>query len=199
MRLSAKVLLGTGPTAQRVGMTLRQWGEDGLISHEAIRMTADVNEWAAGSADFVLRMGETTRADVNVTVGQNPDLANSPVVYLDEVRLEALTEPALQAELPWGAVLLAPDDTLPVAVRISQDAWESGRRALRWDITGPEGLTSIAHGEMTAETRMSVLSIELPRHTDGRHAVRLALGHTPGERWREVLVQFTRAEGPLER
>lgn len=199
MRLSARVLLGTGPTAQRVGMTLRQWGEDGLLDHQSVRMTADVNEWAEGSREFVLRMGATTRADVNVTVRQSPDLTNSPIVYLDEVRLEALSDPPLQASLPWGRVLPAPDDTLPLAVRISQEAWDAEKRGLRWDITDPGGAHSLAHGELTAQTRMPVLSIDVSELTEGRHALRLALGAEPGERWREVLVQFTRAEGPLDR
>ena len=199
MRLSAKVLLGAGPTAQRVGMTLRQWGEDGLLDHQSVRITADVNEWAEGQREFVLRMGQTTRADVNVTVGQTPNLTNSPIVYLDEVRLEVLSEPALDASLPWGAVLPTPHDSLPVAVRISQEAWDAGRRSLRWDITGPEGSHSFSHGELALRTRTPVLSIDVAQLTEGRHALRLALGSEPGERWREVLVQFTRAEGPLDR
>ena len=199
MRLSAKVLLGTGPTAQRVGMTMRQWGEEGLLDHQPVHMTADVNEWAEGSRDFVLRMGNTTRADVNVTVGQSPDLSNSPVVYLDDVRLEVLAEPALAATLPWGGALMTPDETLPVAVRISEEAWEAGRRALRWDITSPDGLTSLAHDELVADSRSPVLSVPVPDLEEGGYALRLALGEEPGERRREVLLPFVRAEGPLAR
>jgi hypothetical protein len=197
MRLTAAVLLGEGPTVQPVRMTLRQWGEDGLLDHQLLRLAADVNEWAEGSREFIFRMGQTTRADVNVTVGQNPDLEHSPVVYLDDVRLEVLGEPALAAELPWGTVLSAPDAVLPVAVRISRRAWEQGRRGLRWDITGPRGVQSLAHGELAAPSRSPVLSVSVPDLSEGRYALRLALGRSPGEREHEVLLPFVRAEGPL--
>ncbi len=199
MRLSAKVLLGTGPTAQLVQMTMRQWGEDGLLDHQSLRITADVNEWAEGRADFVLRMGETTRADVNVTVRQSTDLSTSPVVYLDDVRLEALAEPAFAASLPWGDAVMSPDETLPVMARISQDAWEAGRRTLRWDVTTPDGLRSLAHGQVLLGSRRTVLSVPVSRLNEGSYALRLAAGAEPGERWREVLLPFVRAEGPFAR
>lgn len=197
MRLSAKVLLGSGPTVQMVGMTMRQWGDEGLLDHQSLRLTADVNQWAEAGREFVFHMGATKRADVNVTVGQSPDLSDSPVVYLDDVRFEVLAEPALAASLPWGDAVMAPDSTLPVAVRISQEAWEAGNRALRWDITTPDGLTSLADGELAAESRDPVLSVPVQDIAEGRYALRLALGSEPGERRREVLLSFIRAEGPL--
>jgi len=197
MRMSAKVLLGAGPTAQLAQMTMRQWGEEGLLDHQELRITADVNEWAEGGVEFVLRMGETNRADFKVSVGQSPDLANSPVLYLDDVRLEVLAEPALAASLPWGEVVMSPDETLPVMARISQEAWESGRRALRWDLTTPDGLQSLAHGEVAPDSRQEVLSVPVSYLNEGSYALRLALGADPGERWREVLLPFVRAEGPL--
>ncbi|MGI5817677.1 MAG: hypothetical protein ACOX9R_06210 [Armatimonadota bacterium] len=202
VRLSARVLLGGGPPAQQVTMTMRQWGDDGLLSHQTVRIAADLNEWTEGSRRFTLRMGATTRADVNVSVRQSPNLDHRPVVYLDDVRLEVLAEPALAAELPWGDVLMAPDDTLPVVVRISQQAWDEGLRGLRWDLTGPDGSSGYAHGEFAAQARSFALPVavnRIPNINEGRYALRLALGSQPGERRREVLLPFTRAEGPLAR
>ncbi len=197
LRMSAKVLLSSGPAVQPVRMTMRQWGEEGLLDHHKVRLTADVNEWAEASTTFALHLGKTTRADVNVTVGQSPDLTHSPVVYVDDVRLDVLREPPLSAELPWGVVVMSPESKLPVAVTISQDAWEIGRRALRWDITGPDGVRSIAHGEYVARSRNHICPINVSDLKKGRYGLRLALGEQPGERWREVLLPFTRAEGPL--
>jgi len=197
MRMSAQVLLAGGPTVQQVNMTMRQWGKDGLLTHQSLRLTADVNEWAVASRTFIFRMGATTRADLNITVGQTPDLADSPVVYVDDVRLEVLAPPPLAAELPWGETLMAPDDVLPVAVRISEEAWGEGLRGLRWDITAPDGMRSLAHGEMAAPMRDPVLSVTVPDLTEGSYALRLALGAEPGQRSRELLLPFTRAEGPL--
>ena len=197
MRMSAQVLLGGGPTVHEVNMTMRQWGEDGLLTHQSLRLNADVNEWTSVSKQFTFRMGATTRADFKVSARQTPELADSPVVYVDDVRLEVLAPPPLAAELPWGETLMAPDNVLPVAVHISEEAWAEGLRGLRWDITAPDGIRSLAHGEMAAPTRDPVLSVTVPDLTEGSYALRLALGAEPGQRSRELLLPFTRAEGPL--
>jgi hypothetical protein len=56
---------------------------------------------------------------------------------------------------------------------------------------------SLTHGESVAPARSPVLSIPMPDLKEGRYALRLALGSTPGERRREVLLPFVRVEGPL--
>ncbi|MEA3403859.1 MAG: hypothetical protein U9R79_21670 [Armatimonadota bacterium] len=200
MRLSASVLLASGPTPQRVMLTMRQWGEGGPpIDHEAVRMTADVNEWSTWSREFTFRMGETRRGDVNVTVGQSPDLENRPVVYVDDVRLEVLAEPPLAGTLLTGQVLMTPEGTVPVEVVVSAQAWEAGLRGLGWDLCSPNGLRTHAHGEMMLPSRSSILNVPVADIPEGRHALRLALGAEPGERQVEVLLPFRRAEGPFAR
>ncbi len=200
MRLSASVLLASGPAAQRVQMTMRQWGESGPpIDHHSMRMTADVNEWSSWSSEFIFRLGDTRKADVNITVGQSPDLTNSPVVFLDDVRLEVLGEPALAAHLACGSTLMTPDTTLPVEVSVSQAAWERGMRILRWNVTSPDGLRSHAEADMDLEDRAAVVNVTVPDLTEGLYALRLALGQEAGERKVEVLLPFRRAEGPFAR
>lgn len=199
MRISGRVLLGSGPTVQTVGLTLRQWSDEGLLSSEHLRMTADVNEWAFWSRDFVFRMGDTRRADVNVTIGQSPDLTKSPIVYLDDVRLEVLATAPLSAALPWGEALLSPEGMLPVEVLISEEAWAEGLRHLRWDLTSPDGLQSHGHEELAPPTRSIVLAVPPGDIIQGRYGVRVSLGREPGERTHEVLLPFTRAEGPFAR
>ena len=200
MRLGAWILLASGPTAQDVMMTMRQWGESGppLDAH-SLRMTADVNEWSRWSTEFVFRMGETRRGDVNISVRQSPDLTNSPVVYLDNVSLEVLLPPPLDARVLSGETLLTPDDSLPVEVAVSEEAWDDGLRALRWDITTPDGLTGLAGDDVTLDARDGVVVVPVPSLSEGRYALRLALGRAPGERTHEVLLPFRRAEGPFAR
>lgn len=181
-------------------MTMRQWGEDGppLAAH-SLRMTADVNEWSRWSTEFVLRMGETRRGDVNISVRQPPDLADSPVVYLDNVSLEVLPAPPLDARALSGETLMAPDDALPIEVAVSAEAWEDGLRALRWDITTPDGLTGLGGDGVTLDARTGVVVVPVPSLSEGRYALRLALGRAPGERTHEALLPFRRAEGPFAR
>ncbi len=200
MRLSAWILLASGPTAQGATMTMRQWGESGppLDAH-SLRMTADVNEWSHWSTEFVFRMGETRRGDVNISVRQPPDLADSPVVYLDNVALEVLLAPPLDARVLSGETLMSPDASLPVEVTVSEEAWADGLRALRWDITPPDGLTGLAGDDVTLEARTGVVVVPVPSLSEGRYALRLALGRAPGERAHEVLLPFRRAEGPFAR
>jgi len=200
MRLSAWILLASGPIAQDATMTMRQWGESGppLDAH-SLRMTADVNEWSHWSTEFVFRMGATRRGDVNISVRQPPDLADSPVMYLDNVALEVLLPPPLAARLLSGETLMSPDESLPVEVTVSEEAWEDGLRALRWDISPPDGLTGLAGDDVTLDAPAGVVIVPVPSLSEGRYALRLALGRAPGERTHEVLLPFRRAEGPFAR
>ncbi len=200
MRLSAWILLASGPTAQEVMMTMRQWGESGPpIAAHSLRMTADVNEWSRWSTEFVFRMGETRRGDVNIAVRQPPDLTDSPVVYLDNVSLEVLLPPPLDARVLSGDTLMTPLDSLPVEVTVSEEAWDDGLRALRWDITTLDGLTSFAGDDLALDARTGVVVVPVPSLSEGRYAVRLALGRVAGERTYELLLPFRRAEGPFAR
>lgn len=200
MRLAASVLLGSGPVAQEVIMTMRQWGPEGPpIDYHTLRMAADVNEWSHWSTEFVFHMGETKRADVCINVRQPPDLTNRPVLYLDNVRLEVLQQPPLDARLMSGHTLMTPDDSLAIAVTVSEEAWGKGMHALRWDITTPDGLTAFAGGDVALDERDCVLEVPVPNLSEGRFAVRLALGREVGERTHELLLPFRRAEGPFAR
>jgi len=200
MRLSAAVLLGGGPTAESVMLTLRLWGEGGPpLDARSVRMTADVNEWSRWQTEFVFHLGDVRRADVGVSVRQPPDLALSPIVYVDDVRLEALSPPMLAAELAYGRALLTPDDELAVEVMISAEAWGQGLRHLRWDVTSPDGLKSYGGGELAPASASESLGMTVPEIPDGQYALRLALGAAPGERAAELLLPFIRAEGPFAR
>ncbi|MGD9497324.1 MAG: hypothetical protein AB7Y46_13580 [Armatimonadota bacterium] len=130
---------------------------------------------------------------------QPPDLSNRPVVYLDSVALEVLLPPPLDARLLSGATLMTPDDSLPVEVAVSQEAWKDGLRALRWDITAPDGLTSFAGEDVALNARTGVVVVPVPSLSEGRYALRLALGRASGERTHEVLLPLLRAEGPFAR
>lgn len=200
MRLSGAVLLGGGPVAETVTLTLRLWGESGPpVYAKTIRMTADVNEWSRWQTEFVLHLKGVKRGDVNVGVRQAPDLTLSPIVYVDDVRLEALTTPMLVAKLAHGRALMTPDHELVVEVAISPEAWEQGLRHLRWDVTSPDGRTGFAGGEVSPENAVTTLGVPVPEIPEGRYALRLALGAAPGQRDAELLLPFIRAEGPFAR
>lgn len=200
MRLSGAVLLGRGANAQMATLTLRLWGESGPpLDAKVVRMTADVNEWSRWETQFVLHLGDTRRGDVNIAVSQPPDLTLSPILYLDDVRLEALAAPLLAADLPHGRALLTPDSELAVEVAVSAEAWQQGLRHLRWDVTSADGLTSYAGGELAPASASATLAVPVPEIPEGRYALRLALGAAPGERAAELLLPFIRAEGPFAR
>jgi len=198
-RLSAWILLGRGPAGYQGGLSMRQWGPPGAppIVGRSMRMAGSVDEWAWHSQSFTLRLGETTRGDATVGMRQVPDLRDSPIIYVDDVKLEILGEPDLRARLQCGAALFAPDAILPVRVDIAGEAWEAGMRSLRWNVTSPDGLTGFAEGDLTLASATTVVELIVPELAEGRYAARLALGAAPGERAAEVLLPFRKVDGPF--
>lgn len=198
-RMSAWVLLGRGPAGYQAGYAMRHWGPPGAppIDSRSLNLPASVDEWAYHELEFTLRMGETTRADVTVSASQVPDLAQSPVVYVDDVRLEVMGTPDLDARLLSGVVLMAPDSVLALRVAVSEEAWEAGKRSLRWDITSPDGLTGYAEGDVALTSRVQIAEPVVPELPEGEYAVRLALGGEPGARDAELLLPFRRVDGPF--
>jgi len=199
MRLSAWLWQASGRAGYQGGLTLRQWGAPGTppLSHVSVRMPAVQGEWAYCSSEFTLRMGETQRWDVGVGMRQVPDLSVSPVVYVDDVKLEALAEPRVSARLLCGETVFLPDNVLPIKVELADDAWGEGLRNLRWNVTSPDGLTGYDQGDLALNTPSSVVEVTVPELAEGGYAVRLAVGAKPGERDCEVLLPFRRAEGPF--
>lgn len=198
-RLSAWILLGCGPAGYQGGFSMRHWGPPGAppIDSRSLRMAGSVDEWAYHELDFTLRLGETTRGDITISASQVPDLRDSPVVYVDDVKLEILGEPDLRARLRCGAAMFAPDAILPVRVDVSGEAWEAGMRSLHWDITSPDGLTGFAEGDLTLTSSTTVVELTVPELPEGRYAARLALGAARGERVAEVLLPFRKVAGPF--
>ena len=156
-------------------------------------------EWVEGSREFTLQLGETTRGDITVDARQVADLATSPVIYVDDVRLEVLAEPPLTAELLRGETLLSPDTVLPVKVELSDQALADGLRHLRWNVTSPDGLRGLAEGDVQLASATRVLDLVVPDLPEGRYAVRLAIGRERGGRDAETLLPFRRGRGPFAR
>ena len=198
-RLSAWILLGSGPAGYQGGLSMRQWGPPGAppIVGRSLRMAGSVDEWAYHKLEFTLRLGETTRGDATVGMRQVPELRDSPIIYVDDVKLEILGEPDLRARLQCGAALFSPDAILPVRVDIAGEAWEAGMRSLRWNVTSPDGLTGFAEGDLTLSSPTTVVELIVPELAEGRYAARLALGAAPGERAAEVLLPFRKVAGPF--
>ena len=201
-RMSAWVILGRGPAGYQAGYSMRHWGPTRgapPIDHRSMRMAASVDEWTYHELEFTLRVGETTRGDVTIQASQVPDLAQSPVVYVDDVRLEVIGIPDLSAKLLGGTVLFQPDDVIPLTTRVADAAWQAGMRHLRWNITSPDGLTGYARGDIELTSSRQVVQVSVPDLPEGEYAVRLALGDAPGARKAEVLLPFRRVAGPFAR
>ncbi|MFQ6132041.1 MAG: hypothetical protein ACE5R4_08400 [Armatimonadota bacterium] len=201
VRMSAWIWVEQGPPGCQGTLSMRQWGPPGAppIGHASVRLDGTVGEWMQGSTEFTLHVGETTRGDITVGMRQVADPTTAPVVYVDDVRLEAMTEPPLAARLLHGTTLFPPDRVLPIAVVMSEQAWADGLRSLRWNITSPDGLRSHSEGDAQPASRRTALEVPVPALPEGRYAVRLALGVAAGERRHELLLPFRRAEGPFAR
>ncbi len=201
VRMSAWVWLASGPPGYQGGLSIRQWGKPGAppMSSRHVRLPGVRGQWTYAETEWTLRLGNTTRGDITVGMSQVPNLADSPVVYVDEVKLEVLADPRLRARLLCGQTLFAPDSVLPIEVTAAGPAWDDGLRSLRWNITSADGLTSYAEGDAAPADPNSVLEVTVPDIPEGRYAVRLALGAQPGDRATEVLLPFRRTEGPFAR
>ena len=148
---------------------------------------------AAGGA------GETTRGDLTVGMRQAADPTKSPVVYVDDVRLDVVPDPPLSALLLRGEVLMAPDRVLAAKVGLSDEALKEGHRHLRWNIASADGRTSYAEGDVAVDGRSSVVEMPVPELPEGEYGVRLAAGTKVGERSTELLLPCRIAEGPFVR
>jgi len=198
-RLSAWIWVAQGPSGFQATLSMRQWGKPGAppLGSRRLRLPGVRGEWAYAELPFRLRLGETTRWDITVGARQVPDLKHSPVIYVDDVRLDVLAEPGLRAELLCGSTIFRPDNVLPVRVIASEAALAAGTKYVRWDITTPDGLTTRKSGDLPLTAAQTIISIALPALADGDHAVRVALGAVVGERAVEVLAPFKRTGGPF--
>ena len=201
VRMSAWAWLERGPPGFQASLSIRQWGQPGAapVSHGRLWLPTVQAEWVEGSREFTLQLGETTRGDITVDARQVADLATSPVIYVDDVRLEVLAEPPLTAELLRGETLLSPDTVLPVKVELSDQALADGLRHLRWNVTSPDGLRGLAEGDVQLASATRVLDLVVPDLPEGRYAVRLAIGRERGGRDAETLLPFRRGRGPFAR
>jgi hypothetical protein len=162
-------------------------------------MPAVQAEWIEASTEFTLRVGETTRGDITVGARQVSDIETAPVLYVDDVKLEIIQEPPLAARTLTGETLMKPDNSFPLKVELSDEAWEDGLRYLRWNVTSPDGLRAFGEGDLELTAREAVVEPAMPNVPEGRYSVRLAIGDSPGGRRYETLVHFRRAEGPFAR
>jgi len=178
---------------------MRQWGEPGTPPFGGcrVRWTGLRGKWIQAAREFTLRLANTQRGDIKVSIGSPPDKARSPAVYVDDVKLEVLAGPTVAAELLAGTILFSPDTRLPLRVNVTPSAWKMGLRHLRWDVTTPDGLSSHSHGEAVLAQPLSVLEAAAPTLVEGPYAVRMALGRQSGERKHELLLPFRAASGPF--
>ena len=199
LRLSAWIWVARGQAGCQGTLTLRQWGAPGTppLSHATVRLPGARGEWTQAATEFVLRLGETRRGDVGVGLRQVPDLRHSPVVHIDDIRLEAVPAPALRAEWLSGRTVMAPDRLVALKVQVAQTAYDDGCRNLRWDLTTEDGLTSTGGGDRELDSPVSLLEVDVSALPVGRRAMRLAIGGRPGERTAEVLLPFRKATGPF--
>ncbi|MBT3381922.1 MAG: hypothetical protein HN742_34040 [Lentisphaerae bacterium] len=199
VRLSAWIWVAQGPSGFQATLTTRKWGKPGTppLGSRRLRLPGVRGEWTYAELLFRLRLGETTRWDITVAARQVPDLKDSPIVYIDDVRLDVLAAPKLQADLLCGRTIFEPDDILPIRISVAESALAEGLKYVRWDITTSDGLASHKAGDMLLKMSQTTTSIALPSLADGSYAVRAALGSRTGERAVEVLVPFRRTGGPF--
>ena len=191
--------MAQGPSGFQANLTMRKWGKPGTppLGSKRLRLPGVRGEWAYAELPFRLRLGETTRWDITVGARQVPDLKNSPIIYVDEVRLDVLAEPKLRAELLCGSTIFKPDNVLPLRISVSEAAWQEGLTFARWDVVTSDGLTTRKSGDVALAASQTIISIALPVLADGDYAVRVALGTRAGERAVEILVPFKRTGGPF--
>jgi len=199
VRMSAWIWLESGPPGSKGGLSWRLWGEPGTPPMASGRMwvPAVQAEWIQTSTEFPLRLGEATRGDITIGMRQTADPGNSPIVYVDDIRLDAVMAPLLTARLLRGKTIMTPDTVLAVKVDLSDEAGIEGQRHIRWNITSADGLTSFAEGDVIVEERSSVVEMPVPELPDSEYGVRIAAGRKAGERNTELLLSCRIAEGPF--
>ena len=198
IRMSASGSLAKGPPGYQGRLTIRQWGERGRppLSHHTVRVPSTAGVWTDSATEFTLRVGETQRVDFGITLAQVADLTTSPVVYLDDIRLQVLLPPDLGASLECGSVLSRPDTIVPVRAAVSDAAWDGGLRHLCWYITTPDGARSCRGGMTVLDASISIIDIDTAGLPPDLYGIRLALGDDPNGSTHEALLVFRIAEGP---
>ena len=201
LRLSLWVWVARGPAVYGGSLGMRQWGERGRPPFGGCRMrfAGRRGEWTHCSKEFPFRFGDTRRADITVGLRATPDQAGSPVCYVDDVKLEALSEPALVVESLGGQTLSKPDTRLPLRVRVAPSTWGEGLKHLRCDVTSPAGTESYAHANSVLDASVSTVEVSVPALSDDSYAIRAALGAKPNERTHETLIPIRLASGPFVR
>ena len=201
VRMSAWIWLESGPPGSQGTLSYRLWGPPGAppIGHGSMRMPAVRAEWVEHAREFTLRLGQMRRGDITIGMRQAADPGKSPIVYVDDVRLEVIMSPPLSARLLRGSAVMTPEKVLATKVDLSEEAWEGGLRHIRWNTTSPDGLTSFAEGDVVLDRPSSVVEIPVPKLPDGKYGVRFAAGREAGERTTELLIPFRTAEGPFAR
>jgi len=201
LRMSARMWVAQGPPGCQGHLTMRQWPERGRppIAATSCAFSGGRGEWTQTVHEFTLRLGPTTRGDFTVGFRQVPDLAQAPVIYVDDVHLEVLPAPRLSATLLGGVNVAAPDTLLPLRVTVADAVWAAASRHLRWDITSRDGLTGYARGNTVLAAPAGILEVEVPELPFGRYAIRLALGRERDAREAELLVPFRWVSGPFRR
>jgi len=199
LRLSAWVYLARGPDVYTASLGIRQWGKPGKppVSATSIRMQAMKGKWSYYERTFTLRLGETRRGDFKVSFKTPPAGQDAPVCYVDDCKLEVLSDPALDITVLAGATIAGPDRLLPFRVKVDAAEWKQGLRHLRWDVTSEDGRRSLAQSTVELSTAQSIVEATLPRLPYGRYGLRVSVGSQPNERTYEVLNQFRYARGPF--
>lgn len=201
VRMSAWIWLESGPPGSQGTLSYRLWGPPGAppIGHGSIAVPAVQAEWVEYATEFTLHLGETARGDVTIGMRQAADPAKSPIVYVDDIRLDVILPPPLNARLLRGMSIMTPAEAVAVKVDLSDETYAEGQRFVRWDLTTADGLTSFAEGDVIVDKPSSVVEIPLPAVPDGEYGVRLAAGRNVGERSIELLLPCRIAEGPHAR
>ncbi len=200
-RVSAWFWLAKGPPYYQGTLCVRQWNgvAPGPFGGTALPIGGSQGEWFYCAREFDFRLADTQRADVNVWLPNVPEVSQAPRIFVDDAQLEVLADPPLNVELLCGTTVFQPDDRLPVRVEVAEAVWQQALTGLRWNVTTPDGLRSLAEGDATLSAPTSLAEVRLPRLADGSYAVRFALGRAAGERTHEVLIPFRRATGPFAR
>jgi len=201
LRMSAWVWGARGPRVYGGTLTIRLWGKRGAppIGHKTLRVLCRRGHWTHSSQEFTLHMGKTQRADIGIGFKATPDQADSPVLYVDDIKLEVLADPEVSAELLSGRVVTTADKRVPLRVTIADKTWAKGLRHVRWDVTTADGRSSFGNGTTRVTAKLAVVEAELPELAPGSYAIRIALGSAPNRRDHETLLPFQLAAGPFAR
>jgi len=201
IRISAWIWVASGPPFYEGGVTTRQWGgeQSALLDAKSFSLGGNKGEWHYASTEFTLNLGETRYADLSVNFPATPNQNESPICYVDDIKMEVLREPALSVAPLFGQTVLSPEGELPVVACIREVEFVAGLNKVRWNITDPTGEKAYSEGDAMLPSEKSVLEVPLRELPTGSYGLRIALGKSKGERIHEVLLPFRKADGPFTR